>query len=174
MPSITTSCMASASEKVKEKLDELKTQIGWSRWATSTGVERASQIAKPSTQYYLKNDNGKRRQPYSVESSQHFLISIKSSKTNPPNYRPISLTSVTCKVMENIIKDGIMNHMISHELFCDAQHGFVPGRSCISRLLVTTELWTRSLDENTPVATAYLDFINIAYNMHEQCVAEST
>ena len=51
------------------------------------------------------------------------------------------------------------------KLFCDAQHGFVPGRSYITRLLVTTELWTRILDENTPVDTAYLDFKNIACNM---------
>ena len=80
------------------------------------------------------------------------------SKTNPANYRPISLTSVTCKVMENILKDEIVSHTMSHELFCDAQHGFVPGRSSTTRLLVTTDLWTRSLNENHPVDTAYLDF----------------
>ena len=35
----------------------------------------------------------------------------KGAKNNPGNYRPVSLTSVCCKMLESIIKDDIVNHL---------------------------------------------------------------
>jgi len=32
----------------------------------------------------------------------------KGSKSDPGNYRPVSLTSVVCKVMESIIRDTVV------------------------------------------------------------------
>ena len=34
----------------------------------------------------------------------------------PSNYRPVSLTSVVCKVMESIIKDAVLDHLSSNIL----------------------------------------------------------
>jgi len=46
-----------------------------------------------------------------------------------------------------------VNHMVDHNLFCDQQHGFVPGHSCMTQLLVTLELWSGLLD----IDVIYLD-----------------
>ena len=54
----------------------------------------------------------------------------KGEKEFASNYRPISLTSIVCKVMESIIKDGILAYMVSNKLLTNLQHGFVPGKSC--------------------------------------------
>ena len=35
----------------------------------------------------------------------------KGAKNNPGNYRPVSLTSVCCKMLESIIKEDIVNHL---------------------------------------------------------------
>ena len=51
-----------------------------------------------------------------------------------------------------------MTHMTKYNLFCDEQHGFVPGRSCMTQLLVTIDNWTQLLDEGLPVDVIYLDF----------------
>ena len=40
----------------------------------------------------------------------------KGPRTKPQNYRPISLTSVPCKVMERIIRDHIVEHMTRNDL----------------------------------------------------------
>ena len=48
--------------------------------------------------------------------------------------------------------------MVENSLFCDEQHGFVPGRSCITQLLIKIELWTELLDTGAPLDVIYLDF----------------
>jgi hypothetical protein len=40
----------------------------------------------------------------------------KGKRTDPGNYRPVSLTSVPCKVFESIIKDKIMTHLLQNKL----------------------------------------------------------
>ena len=52
----------------------------------------------------------------------------KGSKGDPANYRPVSLTSVCCKVMESIIRDNIVDHLTRYKLIRSSHHGFVmPG-----------------------------------------------
>ena len=40
------------------------------------------------------------------------------------NYRPISLTSILCKVLEHIVATNVVSHMDKHNLLYDLQHGF--------------------------------------------------
>src|SRR5665811_1285256 len=35
----------------------------------------------------------------------------KGKKSNTENYRPISLTSLVCKILESLIKDSILGHL---------------------------------------------------------------
>jgi len=45
-----------------------------------------------------------------------------------------------------------------NQLFTLSQHGFVPGKSCTTQLLVAMDYWTSSLDNGYPVDIIYLDF----------------
>ena len=54
----------------------------------------------------------------------------KGDKSQPVNYRPVSLTSVPCKIMEHVIFKHIMNHLDKHNILVDFQHGFRNKRSC--------------------------------------------
>ena len=74
------------------------------------------------------------------------------------NYRPVSLTSQVCKILESIIWDELIQHFMDSGMLSDAQHGFVPGRSWTSQLLLVIEEWSRRLDAGTPVDPIYLDF----------------
>jgi len=48
--------------------------------------------------------------------------------------------------------------MLMNKLFTPSQHGFVPGKSYTTQLLVAMDYWTRSLDNGYPVDVIYLDF----------------
>ncbi|XP_019632664.1 PREDICTED: uncharacterized protein LOC109476223 [Branchiostoma belcheri] len=82
----------------------------------------------------------------------------KGSKRLPGNYRPVSLTSVAGKIMEGMIRDDIVNHMRSNNLFTEHQHGFLPGRSTTTQLLECLEDWTKWLDNDMPVDVIYMDY----------------
>ena len=51
------------------------------------------------------------------------------------NYRPISLTSVVCKLMERIIVVEMANHIQMNCALNSSQHGFLRGHSCVTQLL---------------------------------------
>ena len=82
----------------------------------------------------------------------------KRTKSTPGNYRPVSLTSVVCKVLERIIKDAIVEHLERYKLLEVSQHGFLPGRSCLTNILAYLENVTKHVDSGLPVNTLYLDF----------------
>ena len=81
----------------------------------------------------------------------------KGNKMSPNNYRPVSLTSVACKLCESIIRDCILSYMTDNGIFSNCQYGFRPGRSCITQLLVL-DIWSETMDNGFPIDSIYLDF----------------
>ena len=82
----------------------------------------------------------------------------KGKRDKAENYRPVSLTSIVGKVLESLIKDGIMQFLEEQKLIKDTQHGFTSGRSCLTNLLDFFESVTKELDEGNNVDLVYLDF----------------
>ena len=77
---------------------------------------------------------------------------------NKANYRPISLTSVILKTLERILRNRIAGYLVSNNLLCPQQHGFVKRRSCLTNLLSFLDEVTRKLDDGEIVEVCYFDF----------------
>jgi len=75
----------------------------------------------------------------------------KGSSSDPNNYRPVSLTSIACKIFESIIKDAILIYLNSHRLITKDQHGFLKRRSTVTNLLECVNNWTTSLNNRACV-----------------------
>ena len=82
----------------------------------------------------------------------------KGCRSEPLNYRPISLTSVACKILERIIKKQLVLHLESGNLMSKAQHGFRSGKSCTTQLLEYLYDVENALDNGDSVDAVYLDF----------------
>ena len=82
----------------------------------------------------------------------------KGTKGEAGNYRPVSLTSIPCKIFESIMKDDIMSHLQENKLIKDSQHGFMPGRSCSTNLIVFQDKLTKIIDQGKSADIFYLDF----------------
>ncbi len=119
--------------------------------------ETANSIAKPLHIIFNKSlHEGKL--PTAWKEAHVTAIFKKGKKSVPGNYRPVSLTSIICKIMESIIRDSVMSYMNVNQMFSDDQHGFRPGRSCVTQLLEIVEVWTSMLEEGGGVDVIYLDF----------------
>ena len=63
----------------------------------------------------------------------------KGNKTIPANYRPVSLTCISCKIIEHVIFSKIMDHSDKFRILKHYQHGFRKEHSCETQLLTTIE-----------------------------------
>lgn len=79
-------------------------------------------------------------------------------KNSPLNYRPISLTSVPCKIMEHVIYTEIMKFLDSNKYFHPSQHGFRKGFSCETQLAAFLHDLHTNLDTNLQTDAIFLDF----------------
>jgi len=59
----------------------------------------------------------------------------KGKKEDPGNYRPVSLTSIPGKVMEQLIPDVIIKQVVEKNFIRSSQHGFTKGKSCLTNLI---------------------------------------
>ena len=82
----------------------------------------------------------------------------KGRKADPNNYRPVSLTSAVCKMMERLVRDELENHLEKQGLLSPSQHGFRKGRSCCTQLLEVIHDWDDILEESKPIDVIYLDY----------------
>ena len=78
-------------------------------------------------------------------------------RSDPRNYRPISLLPIISKVFESLINGALVSHLESHGLFSDKQYGFRVARSTADLLTVITERFYRALDQCGEARAVALD-----------------
>ena len=96
--------------------------------------------------------------PFEWKEANSIPLFKKGSRNKSVNYRPVSLTSVICKLLESIIRDLIMDFLIKHTLINPSQHGFLKEKACLTNLLCFLEEITKWVDDGSPVDVIYLDF----------------
>ena len=96
--------------------------------------------------------------PREWKSANVAPIFKKGEHYNPANYRPVSLTSVPCKIMEHILVSQMMSHLERNNILTPQQHGFRKGHSCETQLLELTNDITKCLDEGHQRDIIILDF----------------
>ena len=95
-----------------------------------------------------------------VEWKKAFVSPIykKGLRNRAENYRPISLTSIVCKLLETYIKRLVMKHLLNHKLLSPKQHGFISGRSTTTQLLMYLDKCLQTIVDGGVVDSIYMDF----------------
>ena len=74
------------------------------------------------------------------------------------NYCPVSLTSISCKIMEAVVRETILTHLKSNSLLLTRQFGFLGGRSTILQLLTFLDKCVYAISRGNVMDIVYLDF----------------
>ena len=82
----------------------------------------------------------------------------KGLRSLPCNYRPVSLTSVFCRLLEKIICRSITEHFKINHLNFPSQHGFIERRSTLTNQLLMMDVITNNYDLNIQTDMILLDF----------------
>lgn len=78
-------------------------------------------------------------------------------RSDPRNYRPVSLLSTVSKIFESLINGKLVSYLEKTGLFVDAQYGFRSSRSTADLLTVISERVYRVLDKSREARAVALD-----------------
>ena len=102
---------------------------------------------------------------HSVFPSNRKLASVvpvfkgSGAKSDPSNYRPISLLPIMSKVFESLINQQLIDYLVEHELPTDVQYGFRHSRSTGYILSLITEHINRALHRRGEARLVALDIL---------------
>ena len=117
----------------------------------------ANEIA-PALQIIFQKPLDTGKLPLSWSQANIAPIFKKGDRSLASNYRPISLTSICCKILEHIIFTNILNHFDYLSVLTDIQHGFRSKHSTESQLIITTPDLAQSLNNKLQVDMIIMDF----------------
>ena len=119
--------------------------------------ELSDQIAVPLA-FLLNTTMEKKEIPADWKNAYVSPIFKKGARNIASNYRPISLTSIPCKIMESIVKETVLKHMVDNNLLSSKQFGFISGRSTVTQLLKYLNQCVDTMVKGGVVDAIYLDF----------------
>jgi len=76
----------------------------------------------------------------------------------PSQYRPVSLTSIVCKVLERVVRSQLLKYLERNNIIPHCQHGFLPKKSTVTNLIECLDDWTRNFDNGVSTDIVYLDY----------------
>ena len=85
------------------------------------------------------------------------ILKPRKDKLDPQSYRPISLTSAICKIMETMIAKKLTHHLKRNQCLSKNQSGFRPGRSTTDQLTRLESAIKMAFMENKIVVATFLD-----------------
>ena len=121
-------------------------------------LKEAAEEVSPAVTLLFQASISQGRVPPQWKKANIVPLFKKGSRSSPANYRPISLTSVLCKLCEHIIHCSIIRHLSANEILSDAQHGFRKRRSCDTQLIVTIEDLAKGIEEKSQTDVILLDY----------------
>ena len=96
--------------------------------------------------------------PSQLKQAKIFPIFKGGSKSDPSNYRPISILPTVSKIFERHVNTHLMGYLNKYKLLHETQSGFRPKHSCQTALIKLIDTWMECIDKGDIIGALYLDF----------------
>ena len=96
--------------------------------------------------------------PSQLKQAKIFPIFKGGTKTDPSNYRPISILPTISKIFERHVNKHLMGYLNKRNLINKNQSGFRAKHSCQTALIKLIDKWMECIDKGDIVGTFFLDF----------------
>ena len=93
----------------------------------------------------------------SWKTAKVFPIHKGSAKTDPNNYRPISVLPILTKMFEKIVFDQLYLYLTQNDILTKFQSGFRSNHSTLTALLQATEKWLKNIDNSFLNGVVFMD-----------------
>jgi len=104
-----------------------------------------------------------------------YCLSLKKGDPKiPGNYRPVSLTSITCKLLEYIISSNVMRHLEGNDILYRLQHGFRKYKSvfftvwCFLGHKISYNFYIIDTNLRVKLSSIYSVFVFLTYYMQTE------
>ena len=81
----------------------------------------------------------------------------KGKKSDPSNYRPISIIPILGRLLEKVVSRQLTNFCDAYNVIPKEQFGFRKNSSCEIALLSATDKWLNQIDDGNYVGTLLID-----------------
>jgi len=95
--------------------------------------------------------------PSKLKISKVIPLYKKSERSDPSNYRPISLLSIFSKIIEKLMHKRLYSYLTKYNILFDLQFGFRENHSTVLALIEIIDSIRKELDGGNSVVGIYLD-----------------
>ena len=147
------------------KLTDLKSSINSSNATKATGldgltpkiIELSVDIISPSLLEIINMSLLTGNFPDSLKLAKLHPIYKGGTKSDPANYRPISILPVVSKLIEKHVTKHLFDYLNKYDLLHKSQSGFRKHHSCNTALIKLVDSWLKSIDNGELVGAIFFD-----------------
>ena len=96
--------------------------------------------------------------PSQLKQAKVLPIYKGGDKSDPSNYRPISILPTISKIFEKHVNKHLMGFLNKHKLLHESQSGFRHKHSCQTALIKLIDSWMKCIDSGDMVGALFIDF----------------
>ena len=96
--------------------------------------------------------------PDKLKLAKVFPIHKSGSKSDPCNYRPISILPTIFKIFKRHVNKHLMAYMNRYNIIHETQSGFRQKHSCQTALIKLIDQWMAGIDKGDTIGSMFVDF----------------
>lgn len=121
-------------------------------------LKMVNNIISPSIAALINKSLNVGKFPKQLKIAKVFPIFKSGSKSDPSNYRPISILPTISKIFEKHVNKHLMGYLNKYKLIHECQSGFRQKHSCQTALVKLIDQWMACIDNGDIVGTLFIDF----------------